>query len=99
MAAIGREPATKGDVRETELRLDAKIETAVRHLKTRFGSIMAVAVGVILAAIRYLPAGHPRADLAASSRSAKICRMSPRLSKLKTSVSRAASPIRSHARA
>ncbi|MBY6243717.1 DUF1640 domain-containing protein [Methylosinus sp. Sm6] len=58
-AATSQELATKRDLRETELRLDAKIETAVRDLKIWFGSIMVVAVGVVLTAIRYLPAGHP----------------------------------------
>ncbi|ATQ66687.1 MULTISPECIES: hypothetical protein [Methylosinus] len=49
----GRQELTrKGDLRETELRLDAKIETAVRDLKIWLGSIMVVAVGVILTAIR-----------------------------------------------
>lgn len=38
--ATRQELATKGDVRETELRLDAKIETAVRDLKIWFGSTM-----------------------------------------------------------
>jgi hypothetical protein len=56
--ATRQELATKGDRRETELRLDAKIETAVRDLKIWLGSIMVVAVGVILTAIRYLPVGH-----------------------------------------
>lgn len=57
--ATRQELATKGDLRETELRLDAKIETAVRDMKIWFGSVMVVAVGVILTAIRYLPVGHP----------------------------------------
>lgn len=58
--------ATKADLRDLEakiekleLRLDAKIETSTRDLKTWFGSIAVAAVGIILAAIRYLPAGHP----------------------------------------
>jgi hypothetical protein len=62
--ATSQELATKADIavvradlREAELRLDAKIETIARDLKIWFGSIMVVAVGVILAAIRYLPAG------------------------------------------
>jgi archaellum component FlaC len=37
----------------------SEIEIAKRDLKIWFGSVMVVAVGVILAAIRYLPAGHP----------------------------------------
>lgn len=58
--------ATKADLRDLEvkidkleLRLDARIETFARDLKIWFGSVMVVAVGVVLAAIRYLPAGHP----------------------------------------
>lgn len=48
----------------TELRSEvasvrSEIELAKRDLKIWFGSVMVVAVGVILAAIRYLPAGHP----------------------------------------
>jgi hypothetical protein len=46
--------ASKADLKATELRLDAKIETAVRDLQIWLGSIMVVAVGVILAAIRCL---------------------------------------------
>jgi hypothetical protein len=37
----------------------SEIELGKRDLKIWFGSVMVVAVGVILAAIRYLPAGHP----------------------------------------
>jgi hypothetical protein len=37
----------------------SEIELSKRDLKIWFGSIMVVAVGVILAAIRYLPASHP----------------------------------------
>jgi hypothetical protein len=39
--------------------LRSDVEFAKRDLKIWFGSIMVVAVGVILAAIRYLPVGHP----------------------------------------
>lgn len=37
----------------------SEIELGKRDLKIWFGSVMVVAVGVILAAIRYLPVGHP----------------------------------------
>lgn len=37
----------------------SEIELAKRDLKIWFGSVMVVAVGVILAAIRYLPVGSP----------------------------------------
>lgn len=55
--ATSQELATKSDLKETELRLDARIETTARDLKIWMGSIMVVAVGVILTSIRYLPAG------------------------------------------
>lgn len=54
-----QEPATRGDLRELELPIDAKIEIAVRDLKIGLGSIMAIAVGAILIAIRCLPVTYP----------------------------------------
>jgi hypothetical protein len=45
-------------IERAELRLDAKIETSTRDLKIWLGSIMIAATGILLAAIRYLPAGH-----------------------------------------
>lgn len=48
--------ATKTDLQGLELRLDSKIELVKRDLKIWFGSVMAAAVGILLAAIRYLPA-------------------------------------------
>lgn len=64
--ATSQELATKADlkaeiaaVRAEVAGVRAEIELAKRDLKIWFGSVMVVAVGVILAAIRYLPAGHP----------------------------------------
>jgi hypothetical protein len=37
----------------------SEVELVKRDLKIWFGSVMVVAVGIILAAIRYLPPGHP----------------------------------------
>jgi hypothetical protein len=51
--ATSQELATKTDV--ASVRSD--IEIAKRDLEIWFGSVMVVAVGVILAAIRYLPLG------------------------------------------
>jgi len=45
--AVGEEMTTKND-----------LEILKRDLKIWFGSVLVVAVGVILAAIRYLPAAH-----------------------------------------
>ncbi|ATQ67005.1 MULTISPECIES: hypothetical protein [Methylosinus] len=63
--ATSQELATKADLAavKAELKADiatvrAEVELAKRDLKIWFGSVMVVAVGVILAAIRYLPAGH-----------------------------------------
>ena len=46
-ALAGAELATKADLRDLEQRLTI-----------RLGGMLVVAVGVLLAAIRYLPAGH-----------------------------------------
>jgi hypothetical protein len=63
--ATSQELATKADLSavKAELKADiatvrAGVELAKRDLKIWFGSVMVVAVGVILAAIRYLPVGH-----------------------------------------
>jgi hypothetical protein len=63
--ATSQEIATKTDVAMLRsdiatLRSDVEsaIEIAKRNLKIWFGSVMVIAVGVILAAIRYLPAGQ-----------------------------------------
>jgi len=53
--AMGEELATKADV----LLVRNDLNIAVRDLKIWFGTAMVAAVGVILAAIRYLPSGHP----------------------------------------
>ena len=52
--ATSQELSTKTDI--ASVRSD--IEIAKRDLKIWFGSVMVVAVGVILAAIRYLPPGN-----------------------------------------
>lgn len=52
--ATSQELATKADIAGVK----AEIEIAKRDLKIWFGSVMVIAVGVILAAIRYLPAGN-----------------------------------------
>ncbi|MGA8382462.1 MAG: hypothetical protein WB710_15175 [Stellaceae bacterium] len=44
----GAEPATKADRRELEQRLTIK-----------FGSMLIVAVGILLAAVRFFPGPHP----------------------------------------
>lgn len=44
----GAEPATKADLRELEQRLTIK-----------FGSMLIVAVGILLAALRFFPGPHP----------------------------------------
>jgi chromosome segregation ATPase len=51
--------SVRSDMKTEASSLRSEIELAKRDLKIWFGSIMVVAVGVILAAIRYLPAGHP----------------------------------------
>jgi hypothetical protein len=63
--ATSQELATKTDLAavRTELKADiaavrGDLELTKRDLKIWFGSVMVVAVSVILAAIRYLPAGH-----------------------------------------
>nr|WP_255609520.1 DUF1640 domain-containing protein [Methylosinus sp. Sm6] len=62
--ATGQELATKSDLREVETRLEAKIadiRSDIRELELRMtiklGGLIVVAVGALLAAIRYLPAG------------------------------------------
>lgn len=68
--AMSQELATKADLKaeiavvRNDLRTEiagvrSEIEIAKRDLKIWFGSVMVVAVGVILAAIRYLPPSHP----------------------------------------
>jgi hypothetical protein len=58
--------ATKADIREVEARiervegrLEAKIETLELRMTIKLGGLIIAATGVILAAVRYLPAGHP----------------------------------------
>src|SRR5215472_13425225 len=69
-AMSGAELATKADLAavETSLRaeiaavraeLKAEIELLRRDLTIRLGSMIVVAVGILLAAMRYLPPPHP----------------------------------------
>lgn len=61
-ALSGADLATKGDLAATESRLTERLNAAIellrRDITIKFGSMLMVAVGVILAAIRYLPP-HP----------------------------------------
>jgi hypothetical protein len=68
-ALVGADLATKGDLNSLgnglrsdmatlEARMLGAIELLRRDMTTRFGGMMIVAVGVLLAAIRYLPP-HP----------------------------------------
>lgn len=56
-ALIGADLATKGDLVALEARLDAKIELLRRDMTIRLGSMLIVAVGVLLTAMRLMP--HP----------------------------------------
>jgi hypothetical protein len=49
--AIHNNVATKADLHEVELRLEARIDRIV----VRLGSLMVILAGLILAGIRYLP--------------------------------------------
>ena len=60
-ALVGADLATKADLAGVEARLDAKIDTKIELLRRdmiiRFGSMLVVAVGVLLTAMRLMP--HP----------------------------------------
>ena len=60
-AMIGADLATKADLAGVEARLDAKIDTKIellrRDMTIRLGSMLIVAVGVLLTAMRLMP--HP----------------------------------------
>lgn len=49
----------KADIATLRAELKADIELVRRDLTIRLGGMMVVAVGILLAAIRYLPASHP----------------------------------------
>jgi hypothetical protein len=49
----------KADIAALRAELRADIELVRRDLTIRLGGMMVVAVGILLAAIRYLPASHP----------------------------------------
>jgi hypothetical protein len=51
--------SVRSEMRTEFAAVRSEIELGKRDLKIWFGSMMVVAVGVILAAIRYLPVGHP----------------------------------------
>lgn len=57
--ATSEQIATKTDLKSEIAAVRTDIELVKRDLKIWFGSVMVIAVGVILAAIRYLPAPHP----------------------------------------
>jgi hypothetical protein len=48
----------KADIAALRAELKAEIEPVRRDLTIRLGSMMVVAVGILLAAFRYLPPGH-----------------------------------------
>ncbi|HEY1260680.1 MAG TPA: hypothetical protein VGF34_15640 [Stellaceae bacterium] len=54
----GAELATGTEIAAVRTELRADIELLRRDITIRFGSMLVVAVGIILAAIRYLPP-HP----------------------------------------
>ncbi len=49
----------RAEILAVQAELKAEIELLRRDLTIRFGSMLVVAVGIILAAIRYLPPPHP----------------------------------------
>jgi len=51
--------ALKAEIAALRAEFKADIELLRRDLTIRLGSMIVVAVGILLAAIRYLPAGHP----------------------------------------
>ena len=57
-ALVGADLATKGDLAGVEARLVAAMGLLRRDISIKFGSMMIIAVWVLLAAIRYLPP-HP----------------------------------------
>jgi hypothetical protein len=57
-ALIGADLATKRDVAAAEARLLTAMDLLRRDLTIKLGGMMIIAVGVLLAAIRYLPV-HP----------------------------------------
>jgi hypothetical protein len=58
MVPSGVELATRSDLDRTRAELKAEIELLQRDLTIRLGGMIVVAVGIIPAAIRYLPPGH-----------------------------------------
>ncbi len=53
------EARLKADIAAVRTELKAEIELLRRDLTIRLGSVIVVAVGILLAAIRYLPNAHP----------------------------------------
>ena len=53
------EARLKADIAAVRAELKAEIELLRRDLTIRLGSMIVVAVGILLAAIRYLPNPHP----------------------------------------
>ena len=57
VAAVGS--SLKAEIAAVRAELKSEIELLRRDLTIRLGSMIVVAVGILLAAIRYLPAPHP----------------------------------------
>lgn len=57
-ALLGANLATKNDLASVETRLLGAVELLRRAITIKLGGMMIIAVGVLLAAIRYLPV-HP----------------------------------------
>jgi hypothetical protein len=57
-ALVSADLATEGDLAGVEARLASTMELLRRDVTIKFGSMIVIAVGVLLAAIRYLPP-HP----------------------------------------
>jgi hypothetical protein len=57
--ATSQELATKHDLKEVETRLSSEIRELELRMTIKLGGLMIAATTVLLAAIRYLPPGHP----------------------------------------
>src|SRR5262245_23895742 len=80
--AIHDNVATRADLRELQLRLEARFEAMERRIDgvvVRLGSLIVILTGVVLAAIRYLPRSRP-SDLNREARGKPVCRPGPSLS-------------------
>lgn len=50
--------SVKSDLRQEATRLESAIELAKRDITIKLGGMLVIVTGVLLAAIRYMPAGH-----------------------------------------